>query len=78
MFSVFTFHSRNLLLQQAKIDGSNLLIALEPESASLYCHHLPSEVSAGSVSTFQPGTKNMILDAGGMFYFLIRFALDNN
>ncbi|KAH3747262.1 heat shock 70 kDa protein 12A-like isoform X2 [Dreissena polymorpha] len=51
--------------EEAKIDGRNLLIALEPESASLYCHHLPSEVSAGSVSTFQPGTKYMILDAGG-------------
>ncbi|XP_052819020.1 heat shock 70 kDa protein 12A-like [Mya arenaria] len=54
--------------EEAGINGSDLLIALEPESASLYCRHLPAEMCRGtsvSVSTFKPGTKYMVLDAGG-------------
>lgn len=54
---------------QAGIKGKDLLIALEPESASLFCHHLPAEKCAGkgdTLTTFQPGTKYLVLDAGGM------------
>ena len=44
------------------------MIALEPEAASIYCQHLPVEKLEGSnsISAFQPGSKYLVLDAGGM------------
>ncbi|XP_052814740.1 heat shock 70 kDa protein 12A-like [Mya arenaria] len=54
--------------EEAGILRCGLLIALEPESASIYCRHLPAEMCRGtsvSVTTFEPGTKYMVLDAGG-------------
>ncbi|XP_052076865.1 heat shock 70 kDa protein 12B-like [Mytilus californianus] len=51
------------------IPNSQLMLALEPESASIYCKHIPSErMVCGGKSTldaFSPGTKYLILDAGG-------------
>ena len=43
------------------------MIALEPEAASIYCQHLPVEKLEGSnsISAFQPGSKYLVLDAGG-------------
>ena len=43
------------------------MIALEPEAASIYCKHLPVEKLKGSnsISAFQPGSKYLVLDAGG-------------
>ena len=47
------------------------MLALEPEAASIYCKHIPSErMVCGGKSTldaFSPGTKYLILDAGGWF-----------
>jgi len=45
------------------------MLALEPEAASIYCKHLPVErlVSGdkSALGAFSPGTKYLILDAGG-------------
>ena len=45
------------------------MLALEPEAASIYCKHLPVErlVTGGksALGAFSPGTKYLILDAGG-------------
>ncbi|WAQ95287.1 HS12A-like protein, partial [Mya arenaria] len=59
---------KKLTAKTAGILRCGLLIALEPESASIYCRHLPAEMCRGtsvSVTTFEPGTKYMVLDAGG-------------
>ena len=39
----------------------------EPEVATIYCQHLPVEKLEGtnSISAFQPGSKYLVLDAGG-------------
>lgn len=57
--------------QQAGIKTENLIIALEPEAASLFCMHLPvdkiisnTEHTSG-ISPFAKGTKYMVVDAGG-------------
>ncbi|WAR14046.1 HS12A-like protein, partial [Mya arenaria] len=52
--------------REAGIPFGQLSICLEPEAASIYCRHLPMERSSDtSVSTFKPGTKYLVLDAGG-------------
>lgn len=51
--------------EMAGIQGSLLVIALEPEAASLYCRHQPLERSTGSLAEFSAGTKYLVLDAGG-------------
>ena len=50
---------------QAGIDGDNLIIALEPEAASMLCKYMPVERGTDSLCTFQPGSKYIILDCGG-------------
>ena len=50
---------------QAGIDGDNLIIALEPEAASMFCKHMPVERGTDSLQTFKPGSKYIILDCGG-------------
>ncbi|XP_053398855.1 heat shock 70 kDa protein 12A-like isoform X2 [Mercenaria mercenaria] len=54
---------------KAGIESRKLTIALEPEAASIYCRHLSIEATfnytGASVSSFKPGTRYMILDAGG-------------
>ncbi|CAG2206698.1 unnamed protein product [Mytilus edulis] len=52
------------------IPNSRLILALEPEAASIYCKNLPVDrtLSSGGRSTldaFAPGTQYLILDAGG-------------
>ena len=50
------------------MDTDSLLIALEPEAASLCCRYLPMNtfkgVSSGFVP-FAPGSKYLVFDAGG-------------
>jgi len=45
------------------------MLSLEPEAASMYCRYLPLERIKGTgnttISCFQPGSKYMVLDAGG-------------
>lgn len=56
---------------KAGIRSSNLLIALEPEAASLYCKHVAiqkqkeSEDAKATLSAFEPGARYMVVDAGG-------------
>ncbi|XP_060592446.1 heat shock 70 kDa protein 12A-like isoform X2 [Ruditapes philippinarum] len=53
---------------KAGILDEHLLIALEPEAASLCCRHLPMKtIGAGSCNfeTFAPGSKYVVFDAGG-------------
>lgn len=44
-----------------------LIIALEPEAASIYCRRLPAEKleGANTAHLLQPGSKYLVLDAGG-------------
>ncbi|XP_045205238.2 heat shock 70 kDa protein 12A-like isoform X2 [Mercenaria mercenaria] len=60
--------------QKAGIRKESLIIALEPEAASLFCMHLPVDKmcvegnvsqSSAKVSPFQKGTKYMVVDVGG-------------
>ena len=58
-------------LLQAGIPGDQLLIALEPEAASIYCQHLPIEKLQGAGAGFtmaRKGTKFMIIDLGGIYF----------
>ena len=46
------------------------MMSLEPEAASLFCKHVPVErmvdgSEAGGFSAFQPGSKYIVVDAGG-------------
>ncbi|XP_053390534.1 heat shock 70 kDa protein 12A-like [Mercenaria mercenaria] len=54
---------------RAGINTERLIIALEPEAASVYCRHLPVDKTVDgkevSISTFSEGTKYVVLDAGG-------------
>lgn len=49
--------------------AEHLTIALEPEAASIYCQHIPSEkqdLSATALGVVTPGTKYMVVDLGGL------------
>lgn len=52
---------------EAGICSDQLIIALEPEAASIYCKQLPVErlEGANTNSVFPPGSKYLVLDAGG-------------
>ncbi|XP_060577016.1 heat shock 70 kDa protein 12A-like [Ruditapes philippinarum] len=55
---------------EAGIDTKHLSLALEPEAASLFCKYLPVEKVEGNdgesrISSFAPGKKYLVLDAGG-------------
>ncbi|XP_060606844.1 heat shock 70 kDa protein 12A-like [Ruditapes philippinarum] len=56
---------------EAGIQSQNLMIALEPEAASLYCKYFtipkPKDGKAESkvLSLFEPGARYMVVDAGG-------------
>lgn len=52
----------------AGIKAEHLIIALEPEAASIYCQHLHFEnqdLSATSLGVVKPGTDYMVVDLGG-------------
>ncbi|KAL8562197.1 hypothetical protein ACOMHN_005182 [Nucella lapillus] len=54
-----------------KPNSDQLVIALEPEAASLHCRHLPDTNFVGykdngvNKPNFEPGTKYLVVDAGG-------------
>ncbi|KAL3878917.1 hypothetical protein ACJMK2_031243 [Sinanodonta woodiana] len=54
---------------QAGISNKQLLIALEPEAAALYCRHIPLELKefdgTSSIVPLSPGTRYIVVDAGG-------------
>ncbi|XP_052764771.1 heat shock 70 kDa protein 12A-like [Mya arenaria] len=53
--------------ESAGISSDQLIIALEPEAAAIYCRFLAAEKSenAGSLSTFKTGSKVLVIDSGG-------------
>ena len=69
-------HPCSHYIQGSLIDKTNseqLVIALEPEAASLHCRHLQATDFVGykdnalaEKPTFEPGTKYIVLDAGGI------------
>lgn len=78
-----------ICLSQAGIDTEMLTIALEPEAAALYVKHLPVQRRVdgkeGDVfQTFSPGSKYIVVDAGGSFQisltqsYIIHSRLANN
>ncbi|KAL3862530.1 hypothetical protein ACJMK2_008490 [Sinanodonta woodiana] len=54
---------------EAGIKSDRLLIALEPEAASVYCRHIPLEAKSSdgrtSIVPLFPGTRYIVVDAGG-------------
>ncbi|KAL3879877.1 hypothetical protein ACJMK2_032154 [Sinanodonta woodiana] len=52
---------------EAGIKNENLKIALEPETASIFCRLLPVEkmIEGGGMGSSKPGSVYMVLDAGG-------------
>ena len=59
------------LLFQAGISQSKLILALEPEAASIYCNSLPLSkfVEGNGLEGFEVGHKYLVLDAGGKFHY---------
>ncbi|KAH3897100.1 heat shock 70 kDa protein 12A-like [Dreissena polymorpha] len=55
--------------REAGIEVGHLNLALEPEAASIYCRHIKmsrnEDSSNADISTFQPGTRYLVCDAGG-------------
>ncbi|CAC5400644.1 unnamed protein product [Mytilus coruscus] len=51
------------------IRNRQLILALEPEAASVYCKHIPNELKVAdgqtTIDALSAGTKYLILDAGG-------------
>lgn len=63
-----------LCLLKAGIQTKNLIVALEPETASIFCQYLPTERLNGSVPGFamtSEGTEYMVVDLGGGCYIHI-------
>ncbi|KAK3580556.1 hypothetical protein CHS0354_009513 [Potamilus streckersoni] len=52
---------------EAGLSSGKLKLALEPETASLFCRHLPMNRMIGGIdiSKMKPGSKYMVIDAGG-------------
>ena len=53
------------VLIKAGITNDQLLIALEPEAASLFCRYLPEATGA---DVFKSDSKYMIIDLGGIYF----------
>ncbi|XP_022321480.2 heat shock 70 kDa protein 12A-like isoform X1 [Crassostrea virginica] len=54
--------------EMAEIDSNCLVIALEPEAASIFCKELPVEKfeeGSSNIDVFSPGKRYLVLDAGG-------------
>ena len=60
---------------QAGIPENRLIIALEPEAASIYCQYLPTQKLHGAKEGFEmskTGAKYMVVDLGGKFKSIVR------
>ena len=57
----------------AAVDSPQLVIALEPETASLYCRRLNMVTFVGDMTTdgLPKDTKYLIIDAGGNIKFIV-------
>ncbi|KAL3879863.1 hypothetical protein ACJMK2_032141 [Sinanodonta woodiana] len=68
--AIWTYAAKQFMREaavQAGIKNENLKIALEPETASIFCRLLPVEkmIEGGGMTSFKPGSVYMVLDAGG-------------
>ncbi|XP_062582246.1 heat shock 70 kDa protein 12B-like [Saccostrea cucullata] len=70
--AIWTDPAKQFMREAAEMAGiveNNLMIALEPEAASLFCKHVPIEMMTGSsgkgFNAFSPGSAYIVLDAGG-------------
>ena len=70
-----SFHTVIYYFSQAGIPEANLDIALEPESASIYCSEEDQE--HGLKGLMEVGTPFMIVDLGGIFGSCPRIRLNN-
>jgi len=63
-----------LLFLQAGIPDDQLMLALEPESAAIYCKDMALRKTEGIdgilLKAFNPGQKYIVVDCGGMWTFL--------
>ena len=59
---------------KAGIPELQTLLALEPETAALFCRILPERMLT-PVGNFEPGSKYMVLDLGGIIRLLLRKTL---
>ncbi|KAL3847873.1 hypothetical protein ACJMK2_018764 [Sinanodonta woodiana] len=50
---------------QAGIGKEHVMIALEPEAASLFCRHIPLRVMSSEIVPLNAGTRYIVIDAGG-------------
>nr|XP_034304148.1 heat shock 70 kDa protein 12A-like [Crassostrea gigas] len=57
---------------KADIAEYQIVLALEPEAAALYCKNLPDRMLTES---FEPGTKYMVLDMGGTNFAMSEISL---
>ena len=60
---------------KAGIPELQILLALEPETAALFCRILPERMLT-PVGNFKPGSKYMVLDLGGIIRLFIRKTLN--
>jgi hypothetical protein len=60
-------------VQAIDIRPENIVIALEPECASLYCRNIDTVnfIGGNSSDIFKAGSKYMIVDAGGEILLLV-------
>jgi hypothetical protein len=57
---------RHDIIFQAGIKGNQLMLALEPEAAAMFCKQMAlSKTDDLEVSAYQPGKKFMVVDCGG-------------
>ena len=60
---------------QAGIEDKQLTLALEPEAAAIYCKQIAiqrfEKDDKTILSAFEPGTKFLLLDLGGMRYLAL-------
>lgn len=57
---------------QAGIQDNQLIIALEPEAASIYCQYVKTkDISDPKLTLSSPGTQYMVVDLGGRVYLYL-------
>ncbi|CAG2190269.1 unnamed protein product [Mytilus edulis] len=57
-------NGRSLLAETAGITDNHLIIALEPEAASIYCQYVKTRGNDDTFKVSKPGTQYMVVDLG--------------
>jgi hypothetical protein len=70
-------YSVNIFYIQAGLHKNRLVLALEPEGASVLCKRLPIErlrlSKSNDIEAFKSGSNYMVLDLGGKLVILFHF-----